>query len=67
MWLETSMCNQLFKTDVTKRYDLSSLKSIIFAGSTIKNEVHQGLMDMLPSVNVTQCFGQLKRNNKNHL
>lgn len=57
VFLESNICNTLFNTDVLKKYDVSSLKQVLFGDTTIRHEVHESLIQSLPNVSIIQVYG----------
>ncbi|KAL6448500.1 hypothetical protein ACFW04_000421 [Cataglyphis niger] len=56
-FLETNMCNQLIKSYQLLRYDVSSLKTIVFSGSTVNSyKIHYDLKILLPTVSILQAY-----------
>ncbi|XP_050465685.1 uncharacterized protein LOC126858956 isoform X2 [Cataglyphis hispanica] len=57
MFLETSMCNQLIKTCEIGKHDVSSLKRVIFSGSTVNSDIiHIGLKALLSDASIFQAY-----------
>ncbi|XP_011872347.1 PREDICTED: 4-coumarate--CoA ligase 1-like [Vollenhovia emeryi] len=56
-FLSTSMINRLLKAGCIKKYSLSSLKTIMFGGSTLKAKVQEELKRSLPHVKLLQAYG----------
>ncbi|EFN89420.1 Luciferin 4-monooxygenase [Harpegnathos saltator] len=57
MLIETGMCNRLVKSGVLTRYNISSLKIIIYGGSVNKAELHENLVKSLPDVLIMPIYG----------
>ncbi|KMQ86493.1 luciferin 4-monooxygenase [Lasius niger] len=56
-FLETSMCVQLIKSIDLGKHDLSSLKNVVFSGSTVNSyEIHIVLRAWLPNASILQAY-----------
>lgn len=65
MFLKTDMCAELVKAvDITK-YDVSSLKKVLFGGSVINHEIHANLIKSLPNASIIQVYSVYIRCNHN--
>ncbi|EFN66473.1 Luciferin 4-monooxygenase [Camponotus floridanus] len=57
VFLKSSMCNKFDNTNVFKKYDVSSLKQMLFGDTAIIRQIHEGLIKSLPNVYITQVYG----------
>ncbi|XP_072765560.1 luciferin 4-monooxygenase-like isoform X3 [Anoplolepis gracilipes] len=57
VFLKSNMCNKLTNTNVCKKYNISSLKQVLFGDTSIKYEVHENLIKSLPNVSIIQVYG----------
>lgn len=57
MFLEASMCIQLIISGDLSRYDVSSLKTVVFSGSMINtNIIYDGFKKWLPNIFISQTY-----------
>lgn len=57
VFLKSSMCNKFDNTNVFKKYDVSSLKQMLFGDTAIIRQIQEGLIKSLPNVFITQVYG----------
>ncbi|XP_071639667.1 uncharacterized protein [Temnothorax longispinosus] len=57
VFLSSSMFNRFLKAGYIKKYSLSSLKTILCVGATVKPKVQQEMRCILPHVQILQCYG----------
>lgn len=51
------MCRRLIKSCEIGKHDVSSLKKVIFSGSTVNSEkVHIGLGELFPNASIFQAY-----------
>ncbi|GAB1860349.1 Luciferin 4-monooxygenase [Camponotus japonicus] len=56
-FLSTNMINRLLRAGHIKKFSLSTLKVIVFAGAVIKPKVHEEIRCILSHVQILQMFG----------
>lgn len=57
MFLETGRCIQLIKSKNLTRYNVSSLRTIVFSGSTVDPHfIHEDLKKLLPKTTILQAY-----------
>ncbi|XP_029162175.1 4-coumarate--CoA ligase-like 7 [Nylanderia fulva] len=57
MFLETSMCIQLIKSNNLTKYDVSSLRTIVYSGSTLNSKfIDEDLKLLLPKTIIIQAY-----------
>ncbi|GAB1866891.1 Luciferin 4-monooxygenase [Camponotus japonicus] len=57
VFLKSSMCNKFDNTNVFKKYDVSSLKQMLFGDTAIIRQIQESLIKSLPNVFITQVYG----------
>jgi len=57
-FLSTNMINRLLRAGHIKKFSLSTLKVIVFAGAVIKPKVHEEIRCILSHVQILQMFGK---------
>lgn len=56
MFLKTDMCAELVKSFDLTKYDVSSIKKILFGGSVVNHEIHANLIKSLPNASIIQVY-----------
>lgn len=65
MFLKTDMCAEIVKSLDLTRYDVSSLKKVLFGGSIVNHEIHANLIKLLPNASIIQVYSVYIRCNYN--
>lgn len=61
VFLQSEMCNQLFKTDI-RMYNVSSLKQLIFGDSAINYDIYEKLMKYFINASIIQVYSMYNFN-----
>ncbi|XP_032676353.1 4-coumarate--CoA ligase-like 1 isoform X2 [Odontomachus brunneus] len=54
--LETYMCKEMVNSNVFKKYDLSSLKMLIYTGSSMPYDDYRNLIESLPNTSIISLY-----------
>ncbi|XP_050465695.1 uncharacterized protein LOC126858960 isoform X2 [Cataglyphis hispanica] len=57
IFLEANLCNRLIKFSELEKHDVSSLRTVVFGGSTINSfKIHDDLTTLLPNASILQAY-----------
>lgn len=57
MLIETCMCNYLVQSGALSKYNVSSLRQVIFTGSVTVPSTHESIIKLLPDVCIASVYG----------